>query len=142
MNRLQAWSSITSLCMKTGNSRPFPISPARMSRCTAGLVIDTSGSMRPNQASVITAALAFIGASNRSDEIFVVHFSDRVRSRPFPPTLRSPATSTYCAPPCGEAIRKAARHSTTRSWLSLKHLEQGKRDRRTAGAGERRRRQQ
>ena len=45
---------------------------------TVGLVIDTSGSMRPKYAEVVTAALVFIQASNRSDEIFVVNFGDRV----------------------------------------------------------------
>ena len=47
---------------------------------TAGLVIDNSGSMRGKRTEVITAGLAFDQASNRNDEIFVAHFSDRVRS--------------------------------------------------------------
>ncbi len=44
---------------------------------TVGLVIDTSGSMRVKHHEVVTAALAFIHASNRNDEMFVVNFGDR-----------------------------------------------------------------
>lgn len=47
---------------------------------TAGLVMDASGSMGPKQADVITAGLAFVGASNPNDQIFVVNFNDKVRS--------------------------------------------------------------
>jgi Ca-activated chloride channel homolog len=46
---------------------------------TIGLVIDNSGSMRGKRAEVIGAAMAFVGASNPSDEMFVVHFNERVR---------------------------------------------------------------
>jgi Ca-activated chloride channel family protein len=35
--------------------------------------------MRPKRADVITGALAFIGASNPLDEIFVINFNDKVR---------------------------------------------------------------
>jgi len=44
---------------------------------TVGLVVDESGSMRPKQAEVITAALVFIQASNPQDEIFVINFNER-----------------------------------------------------------------
>jgi VWFA-related protein len=47
---------------------------------TVGLVIDTSGSMRPKYDSVVVAALSFIRASNRNDEVFVVNFGDHVTS--------------------------------------------------------------
>src|SRR6185295_11798056 len=47
---------------------------------TVGLVIDNSGSMEPKRAEVVTAALAFVHASNPQDEIFVVNFNDMVRS--------------------------------------------------------------
>ena len=46
---------------------------------TVGLVVDESGSMRPKLAEVITAALAFIGASNPQDEIFVINFNEKAR---------------------------------------------------------------
>jgi len=51
---------------------------------TAGLVIDDSRSMRTKRTEVINSALAFIDASNPSDEMFVTHFNDRVR-RGLPP---------------------------------------------------------
>jgi Ca-activated chloride channel homolog len=46
---------------------------------TIGLVMDASGSMRSRRPHVITAGLAFIGASNPRDQIFVVNFNDRIR---------------------------------------------------------------
>jgi VWFA-related protein len=46
---------------------------------TIGLVVDNSGSMRPKQSEVVTAALTLIRASNPRDEVFVVNFNDRVR---------------------------------------------------------------
>jgi VWFA-related protein len=45
---------------------------------TIGLAIDQSGSMRPKRPEVITAALAFIQASNPQDEMFVLNFNERV----------------------------------------------------------------
>ena len=81
---------------------------------TAGLVIDMSGSMRAKRAEVATSALALIGASNPSDEIFVVHLP-MASTWGFPTVFRSPATFPCCAPPCGEALLKAAQPSTMRS---------------------------
>jgi Ca-activated chloride channel homolog len=46
---------------------------------TIGLVVDESGSMRPKQPEVVTAALAFIQASNPQDEIFVINFNEKPR---------------------------------------------------------------
>jgi len=46
---------------------------------SVGLIVDSSGSMRPKRGDVITGALAFIGASNPADEIFVINFNDKVR---------------------------------------------------------------
>jgi Ca-activated chloride channel family protein len=45
---------------------------------TIGLVIDSSGSMRPKRSDVIGAALAFIHSSNPEDQIFVVNFNEHV----------------------------------------------------------------
>jgi len=45
---------------------------------TIGLVIDTSGSMRPKRPEVIAAAMAFARASNPDDQIFVVNFNEHV----------------------------------------------------------------
>lgn len=46
---------------------------------TIGLVMDDSRSMRSKRVEVINSALAFIDASNPSDEMFVTHFNDHVR---------------------------------------------------------------
>ena len=97
---------------------------------TAGLVIDTSGSMRPKSAEVVTAAMAFIGASNRSDEIFVVHFSDHVSlglpaNIPFTGDLDQLRAALWRGIPQGRTALNDA------IVLSLKHLELGRRDRRT-----------
>ena len=43
---------------------------------TLGIVVDASGSMRTKQPEVVTAALAFVSASNPNDETFVVNFND------------------------------------------------------------------
>lgn len=43
---------------------------------TLGILVDASGSMRTKQPEVVTAALAFVRASNPQDETFVVNFND------------------------------------------------------------------
>ena len=45
---------------------------------TVGLLIDSSGSMRPNRDRVIAAAAAFAEASHPSDELFALAFNDSV----------------------------------------------------------------
>jgi Ca-activated chloride channel family protein len=97
---------------------------------TAGLVIDMSGSMRAKRAEVVTAALALIGASNPSDEIFVVHFSDGVSlglpaDIPFTGDIKQLSSALWRGKPEGRTALNDA------MVLSLKHLEQGRRDRRT-----------
>src|SRR5919198_219465 len=44
---------------------------------TVGLVIDNSGSMMNRRADVVTAALAFVGASHPDNEMFIVNFNRR-----------------------------------------------------------------
>jgi Ca-activated chloride channel homolog len=45
---------------------------------TIGVVVDASGSMGPKRAEVISAALAFIQASNPNDELFLIYFNNDV----------------------------------------------------------------
>jgi Ca-activated chloride channel family protein len=45
---------------------------------TVGLIVDSSGSMKPKRAAVITAATTFARASNPKDQMFVVNFNERV----------------------------------------------------------------
>jgi Ca-activated chloride channel homolog len=97
---------------------------------TAGLVVDMSGSMRSKRPEVLTAALTFISASNRDDEIFVVHFSDGVSlglpaDVPFTGDLNRLRSALSRGEPQGRTALNDA------IVLSLCHLEQGRRDRRT-----------
>jgi Ca-activated chloride channel family protein len=97
---------------------------------TAGLVIDTSGSMRTKRPEVVRAALAFIDASNRSDEIFVVHFSDGVSlglpaNIPFTGDVSQLRSALWKGTPEGRTALNDA------IVFSLSHLDQGRRDRRT-----------
>lgn len=46
---------------------------------TAGIVIDNSASMAAKTSEVISSAVAFANGSNPVDQLFVLHFNDRVR---------------------------------------------------------------
>ncbi len=92
---------------------------------TVGLVIDTSGSMRPKYSVVVTAALSFIHASNRNDEMFVVNFGDQVRSGlpagvPFTADIDRLRTALSMAIPAGRTALYDA------ILFSLNHLGEGK----------------
>jgi VWFA-related protein len=60
---------------------PYPISVfhGEDAPVTVGIVVDNSASMGPKRSEVIAASLAFARSSNPQDQMFVVHFSDRVR---------------------------------------------------------------
>jgi Ca-activated chloride channel homolog len=45
---------------------------------TVGIVVDDSRSMIPKKADVLTAARTFIEESNRLDEVFVLHFNEKI----------------------------------------------------------------
>ena len=97
---------------------------------TVGLVIDTSGSMMTKQREVIAAALAFIQASNRQDEVFVVNFSDGVKSGlpesiPFSSDIEQLRGALSAGRPEGRTALYDA------ILFSLSHLEKGTRDRKT-----------
>ena len=97
---------------------------------TVGLVVDTSGSMRAKHAEVVTAAVVFINASNRQDEVFVVNFNDRASlglpgSIPFTDDVRT----------LRAALSMNAAEGRTALYdalvLSLNHLEKGKQNKKT-----------
>lgn len=95
---------------------------------TVGLVIDTSGSMRPKYTDVVTAALLFVHESNRNDEVFIVDFGDRVNyglppDVPFTDDLQLLSTALRLVEPAG----RTALYDAVLS--SLDHLGQGKRER-------------
>lgn len=92
---------------------------------TVGLVIDTSGSMRPKYRDVVMAALSFIQASNRKDEVFVVNFGDHVRSGlpddvPFTADIRQLRAALSLGMPAGRTALYDA------ILFSLHHIEKGK----------------
>jgi len=92
---------------------------------TVGLVIDISGSMRPKHENVVAAALSFIQASNRKDEVFVVNFGDRVSSGlpdnvPFTADIRQLRAALSMGAPAGRTALYDA------ILFSLRHIEKGK----------------
>src|SRR5438552_11013036 len=60
-----------------GREQKIKIFQAEDTPATLGLVIDNSGSMANKRRDVVTAALAFINASQRDDEMFIVDFNRR-----------------------------------------------------------------
>jgi VWFA-related protein len=97
---------------------------------TVGLVVDNSGSVRPKKAEVVTAALTFVTQSNPKDEMFIVNFNDRVAmglpdSVPFTDDHNILRQALLMSQPQGRtALYDALK-------LSLKHLEQGRLDKKT-----------
>jgi VWFA-related protein len=94
---------------------------------TVGLVIDTSGSMRPKYAQVMTAAMSFIRSSNPRDEVFVVNFGDRVfpalpPTIPFSSSVRQLRDALSMATPEGRTALNDA------IVFSLEHLQMGTRE--------------
>ena len=64
---------------ENGKRRPIALFLKDDAPVSIGLLIDNSGSMRPNRPAVEAAALDFARASNAMDEMFVVNFADKVR---------------------------------------------------------------
>ena len=62
-----------------GKVEPVTVFSGEDAPVTAGIVIDNSISMAPKRKEVIAAALAFARASNKKDQMFVVHFNQRAR---------------------------------------------------------------
>ncbi len=89
---------------------------------TIGLALDNSGSMRMKRREVVTAALAFIGASNRNDEMFVVNFNDSVTrglpdNIPFTDDSKHLRRALWAAPAAGrtalyDAVLESLHHLT------------------------------
>jgi Ca-activated chloride channel homolog len=93
---------------------------------TLGILVDASGSMRAKQPEVVTAALAFVRASNPQDETFVVNFNDRAFAG-LPPTIpfssdpQQLRTALLGSKPQGrtalyDALTLAAGHLAKGSW--------------------------
>jgi Ca-activated chloride channel family protein len=91
---------------------------------TAGLVIDSSGSMRTKRVHVVTGGMAFAHDSNRHDEIFVTEFNDRV-AFPLPPAMpfSDNVNELRTALVSGRAEGRTALYDAV--LRSLNHLKQG-----------------
>src|SRR5258708_18254677 len=97
---------------------------------TVGLVVDESGSMRPKTPDVVTAALAFIEASNPQDEIFVINFNERARRglpdiMPFTDDLKMLRAALWSGVPEGRTALYDAIE------MALHQLDMGRRDKNT-----------
>jgi Ca-activated chloride channel family protein len=97
---------------------------------TVGILVDTSGSMRSKRTEVITAALAFITASNPQDEVFVLNFNEKIyaglpKAVPFSDDVELLKKALHLTPAEGRtALYDAVLDG-------LHHLEQGRRDKKT-----------
>jgi Ca-activated chloride channel homolog len=107
-----------------GHEQKIKIFQAEDTPATLGLVIDNSGSMANKKRDVINAALAFINASQRDDEMFIVDFNRRAwlalpASMPFTNNLAElRATLTETRTEGTTALYDALE-------LSLNHLKEG-----------------
>jgi Ca-activated chloride channel homolog len=63
---------------ENGRLQPITVFDSGDAPVTIGLLVDESRSMTPKKAEVLLAAEAFIQESNPQDEVFVLHFNDRV----------------------------------------------------------------
>ena len=110
--------------------QPLSIFAAQDVPVTVGLVVDNSGSVRPKKAEIVTAALAFVKASNPKDEVFVVNFNDSVRmglpeNTPFTDDHAMLRSALLSNPAQGRtALYDAIK-------LALSHLDQGRLDKKT-----------
>jgi VWFA-related protein len=92
---------------------------------TVGFVVDSSGSMQRMRQAVIAAGMAFAHASHPDDEMFTVHFNERV-------WLGLPAGQPFTSD--REELRRALMRSTARGQtalfdalrIGLDHLETGR----------------
>ena len=101
---------------------------------TVGLIIDNSGSMREKRTDVTKAALAFVGASNPADEMFVMDFNENVyfglpRSIPFSNDIDAIRSALLKRPPVG--THRPVRRTRRRNRAFEKRHERSKSARRT-----------
>ncbi len=97
---------------------------------TVGIVVDESGSMGSKRPDAITAALAFIRASNPRDEMFVVNFNERARlglpgNFPFSDDARELRAALWRGPSEGRTALYDAIE------LALRQLDLGRREKKT-----------
>ncbi len=87
-----------------GQAQPVVLFDARDVPASVGLIVDNSGSMADKRGDVIRAALAFVAASNRDDEMFVVNFNEHAYMGlgvPFTSDARQVRAALLERPPTG-----------------------------------------
>jgi VWFA-related protein len=96
---------------------------------TVGLVVDSSGSMRPKQQEVSAAVVAFAHSSHPQDQMFIVSFNENVRFA-LPPTL----AFTDQADELEHALSNTLPNGKTALYdavaVALQYLKNGRRDKR------------
>lgn len=95
---------------------------------TVGILLDQSRSMTPKRRDVLTAAETLIDESNRRDEVFILHFNDRVapglpRNVPLSGDIPQLRAALSRGVPAGKTALNDA------VVAGLKHLRLGRRDR-------------
>jgi Ca-activated chloride channel family protein len=94
---------------------------------TVGLIVDSSGSMKPKRAEVVAAATTFARASNSADQMFVVNFNEKVsfglpEGTPFTDQTGALEVALQRAPTAGKTALYDAINA------GLEHLKKGDRD--------------
>ena len=115
---------------ENGAAQPITVFAANDVPVTVGILVDESLSMTPKRADVLSAAETFIAARNRQDEVFVLNFNDAVkRGLPdgvlFSDDLDRLRSALYRGIPTGRTALNDAVVD------GLKHLELGRRDKKT-----------
>jgi VWFA-related protein len=96
--------------LEDGRPQPIQFFENEDTPVTVGLVIDSSGSMQRRRDDVIAAGLAFADSSNPADEIFTVHFNEKVWAG-------LPAGQAFTSD--REELRRALNRSLTRGQTAL-----------------------
>jgi VWFA-related protein len=112
-----------------GREQPITVFDREDLPVTAGLIVDESRSMAPKRPDVIRAATALIQESNPMDEVFVLHFNDRVTpgllEKPFSADINELQAALYRGTPQG----RTALYDAVAA--GLKMLEIGRQNRKT-----------
>jgi Ca-activated chloride channel homolog len=129
-NSVQGLSRQNFSVLENGRPQTISVFDNQDAPVTMGILVDESASMTPRRAQVLTAAAALIEESNPQDEVFVLNFNDSVRRGlpegvPFSHDIRQLRTALYSGIPRG----KTALYDAVAE--GLKHLEAGKRGRKT-----------
>jgi Ca-activated chloride channel homolog len=112
---------------ENGRPQPIRVFAGEDVPVTVGILVDESFSMTPKRAQALTAAMTLIQESNPHDEVFVVHFNDRVkfglpRETPFSDNRQQLRAALFGEVPQG----KTALYDAVET--GLEHLALGRRD--------------